>query len=375
MPDPHQRSGPNPPATESPEPPRRTLPPNIFTDDVIFGRFGLRAGWGILLFCFLYLFAYASIPVLTEPFQLRFETSATQSQTTQSQTTPSQTTPSATVPAAEAARHGIHAPIYLLNGGLFFAALLFSSWLLSRIEQRRVGVFGIASRRLRDFLPGAFWGLTSMSLLIAALHAAHLLVFDARALTGPAIFTSGAIWIATFLAVGLGEEYLFRGYLLFTLTRGLYGLAEWLTPASPRTRAIAFWIAAVLMSCVFGALHLRNPGETAPGIIAVFLAGMVFSYALWRTGSLWWAIGFHMTWDWAQSFLYGVPDSGALSAGRLFVTHPTGRPLLSGGVDGPEGSLLVLPVFLLVALIIRTTTHKGAQPSLEPQLSLGSQRS
>jgi membrane protease YdiL (CAAX protease family) len=345
------------PDPQVPEPPRRTLPPTISSDGIVFGRFGLRAGWGILLFCFLYLFAYPTIPVLTEPIQLHFATSAPQSQTTRS----------AAALAAEPARHGLHAPVYLLNGSLFFVALLVSSWLLSRIEQRHLGVFGIASRRLRDFLPGAFWGLACMSLLIATLVAAHLLVFDARALTGSAIFTSGALWLATFLTVGLGEEYLFRGYLLFTLTRGLYSLAERLTPTSPRARAIAFWIAAVLMSCVFGALHLRNPGETAPGIVAVFLAGMVFSYALWRTGSLWWAIGFHMTWDWAQSFLYGVPDSGALSAGRLFVTHPTGRPLLSGGIDGPEGSLLVLPVFLLVALIIRTTTRPGTQPALESQ--------
>ena len=351
MPDPQERSGANLPHSPWPEPPHREP-----VDDIVFGRFGLRAGWGILLFCFLYLFSSTTIPVLTDLIQHHFTIFAAHSQTTQS----------GTALAAEPARQGIRAPIYLLDGSLFFAALLLSSWLLSRIEHRRLGVFGIASRRLRDFLPGAFWGLACMSLLIAVLRAAHLLAFDAHALTGPAIFTSGAIWLATFLTVGLGEEYFFRGYLLFTLTRGLYGFAERLAPTSTRARAIAFWIAAVLMSCAFGALHLRNPGETAPGIVAVFLAGIVFSYAFWRTGSLWWAIGFHMTWDWAQSFLYGVPDSGALSAGRLFVTHPTGRPLLSGGIDGPEGSLLVLPIFLLVALIIRTTTRKGTQPALEP---------
>ena len=118
----------------------------------------------------------------------------------------------------------------------------------------------------------------------------------------------------------------------------MYTMAERISPK--HARAIAFWAAAVVMSCLFGAGHLFNPGETAPGIAAVFLAGMVFSYALWHTGSLWWAIGFHMAWDWAQSFLYGVPDSGFLSAGRLLKTHPMGNPLLSGGTTGPEGSVL-----------------------------------
>ena len=96
--------------------------------------------------------------------------------------------------------------------------------------------------------------------------------------------------------------------------------------------------------------HIHNAGETATGLAAVFLAGVVFSYALWRTGSLWWGIGAHMAWDWTQSFLFGVPDSGILSAGRLFQTHAMGPAWLSGGVDGPEGSVLVIPALLLLVL-------------------------
>lgn len=98
----------------------------------------------------------------------------------------------------------------------------------------------------------------------------------------------------------------------------------------------------------------------------MFVTGILFSYALWRTGSLWWGIGMHMTWDWSQSFLYGVPDSGLLSIGRLFQTHPTGNPLLSGGPAGPEGSLLAWPVLLLLFLAIRLQPQ-GTQPPVEPE--------
>ena len=59
-----------------------------------------------------------------------------------------------------------------------------------------------------------------------------------------------------------------------------------------------------------------HSGENPVGLFRVFLVGVVFTLALWRTGSLWWAIGFHMAWDWAQSFLYGVPDSGVLDRVR-----------------------------------------------------------
>jgi membrane protease YdiL (CAAX protease family) len=179
----------------------------------------------------------------------------------------------------------------------------------------------------------------------------------------------GLKWLLAFLMVGFSEEYQLRGYLQFTLTRGVYGLAEKLSPE--RARVIAFWIAAVIMSLVFGAMHLGNGGENALGIGQVVLVGLVFSYVLWRTGSLWWAIGFHMAWDWAQSFLYGVPDSGNVSVGRLFQTHAAGRPLLSGGVDGPEGSVLCIPVMLLVLVIVRYTTRPGVQPPLEPEPAAG----
>jgi membrane protease YdiL (CAAX protease family) len=238
-------------------------------------------------------------------------------------------------------------------------------WFFGKAERRPLGSYGIGKSRLADFLPGAFWGLASLSVLVFALHALHLLYFDSRLLFGPAILAYALKWLLAFLFVGFSEEYMLRGYLQFTLTRGVFGLGEKLAPA--RARAVAFWIAAVIMSLLFGALHLGNKGENALGISQVVLVGLVFSYALWRTGSLWWAIGFHMAWDWAQSFLYGVADSGNISVGRLFQTHVAGRPLLSGGVDGPEGSLLCVPVLLLVAVVIRLTTKPGPQPALEQE--------
>ncbi len=178
------------------------------------------------------------------------------------------------------------------------------------------------------------------------MRALHLLTFDGQLLHGAAIARYGLGWLATFALVGLFEEFLFRGYIQYTLTRGLLSLARRIAPA--HERAAAFWMSAVIWSLLFFCVHMGNAGEDPVGLAMVFVAGIVFSYALWRTGSLWWGIGFHMTWDWAQSFLYGVPDSGILSQGRLFATHATGRPLLSGGPAGPEGSILVLPILLLV---------------------------
>jgi membrane protease YdiL (CAAX protease family) len=170
-----------------------------------------------------------------------------------------------------------------------------------------------------------------MSLLIAILWSFHLLSFDSRLLHGRDIFRWSVIHLLAFLFLGLVEEYVFRGYLQFTLTRGFIGIGNLIS--RPHARTIAFWIASLLTSALFLAAHTRNGGENKAGLLQVFVVGIVFLAALWRTGSLWWPIGFHMAWDWAQSFLYGVPNSGGLMQGRLFATHAIGNTLFSGGTD------------------------------------------
>jgi hypothetical protein len=93
---------------------------------------------------------------------------------------------------------------------------------------------------------------------------------------------------------------------------------------------------------------------------------------LWRTGSLWWAIGVHTSWDWAQSFLYGVADSGLMTQHHLLATHPVGKPILSGGTTGPEGSIFAIVVLCLVAVIILLTLpgRRGIAP-LDAEMAAG----
>jgi hypothetical protein len=70
----------------------------------------------------------------------------------------------------------------------------------------------------------------------------------------------------------------------------------------------------------------------------------------------------HTSWDWAQSYFYGTPDSGTISQGHLIASHPIGAKFLSGGPDGPEGSVLVIPALLLVALVIHLTLPRRNYP-------------
>jgi len=252
-----------------------------------------------------------------------------------------------------------------------FLATLLVTWIMSKIEKRPNAVFGLGGRRkLRNFFAGLAWGVICLSLLVLTLWRTGLVVIDGRLLFGSEALRYGAIWLVIFLLVGLLEEYLTRGYVLFTLTRGLAGFYSWLFKTR-HSKAFGFWTAAVALSLLFGLGHGNNPGESPIGLLSAGLASLVFCFSLWRTGSLWWAIGFHASWDWAQSFLYGVADSGLMVQHHFLATHPLGRPLMSGGSTGPEGSVFVLPVLAVVSVIIILTLPRSSYG--DPQPAQGSE--
>ncbi len=113
-----------------------------------------------------------------------------------------------------------------------------------------------------------------------------------------------------------------------------------------------FWQAAWVTSACFGFIHTGNNGENWIGIFSAAAIGFVFCVSIRVTGSAWWAIGCHAAWDWAETYFYGTADSGLVAQGHYLNTSPAGTVLWSGGTDGPEGSVLILPTVLLLLLAV-----------------------
>jgi uncharacterized protein len=316
------------------------------------GRYGLRAGWGIIIFTILTALLSTSFRVtalaatgnLNKVILIRNVHDEANN---------------LLIRTSSANASSIMVDDTAINAALGVVGVLIAAWVLSIIEGRRIAAYGIDRLRFNEFVLGALSGMLLLSLLVGVLYARHYLVFDSHRLRGAKAIVYGVLWLIAYFFVGSLEEYLNRSYLQVTLSRGLLFLGHRFFPL--HARGIAFGLAAIITSSLFGLRHIANHGESSVGIISVFLIGVAFCYSLWRTGSLWWAIGFHMSWDWAQSFFFGVPNSGILSAGRQFQTHSMGHILLSGGSDGPEGSVLVIPILLLVFVIVRFTTRPGNQ--------------
>lgn len=207
--------------------------------------------------------------------------------------------------------------------------------LLGRFEWRSLGEYGLPPVLDRRTARGLVLGFVAASALLLVLASLGVMHVSAVALSPAAIVSNAVQWALVFLVVALFEELLLRGYAQATLAR-----------------SIGFWPAAVLLSILFALMHARNPGETLGGLIAVGCFGLFFCYTLRATGNLWLAVGFHAAWDWAESFFYGVPDSGTHVAGHLLDTAFSGPAWLSGGSAGPEGSVFILATLAGTSLMV-----------------------
>lgn len=312
--------------TSEPSNPGSELPPN----NLFIGPHGLRPFWGLLLY----------IAILLTPVLLFVVATHLAGQKTDKNDA-----------------HNLSPFASAIAEWMQFSFVFFATWIMSRIESRNVYDYGLAQtpRRLQWWLIGALLGLVFQTVLIAILWSTHHLVIGGVLEHGLSAMRYGLTWALAFAGVGFFEEFLFRGYLQFGLTRCLAGLVQRLSPTNRRAEAIGFWSAAVIISFGFGLLHGLNPGESPIGLLCAGSAGLMFAFSLWRTGSLWWAIGLHAAWDWAQSFLFGVADSGGLSVHRLLSTHPIGPAWISGGSTGPEGSIFVLPVMAVITVVAALT--------------------
>lgn len=270
--------------------------------DLFIGKNGLRAGWRLFIYVLILVVSALGINALV---RLVFHPQHV----------------------------GLNGWVLLWEELSEFVLVFAAAWIMSRIERRPVGTYGLPAKEMfaSKFWLGFLFGLLEISVLIGLISVFGGYSFGTLALQGSEIIKSGLLYLVGFTFVGLFEEFLFRGYTQHTLGEG-----------------IGFWPAALVLSCLFGGAHLMNPGEGWVGAASVVMIALFFCFALKRTGTLWYAVGLHASFDWGETFLYSVPNSGAVMEGHLsHAVLQAGPKWLTGGTVGPEGSIFC---FLTIAL-------------------------
>lgn len=171
---------------------------------------------------------------------------------------------------------------------------------------------------------------------------------------GPHMMARTAAVLVLLLFGALMEELAFRGYPFQKLTESVGALG-----------------AVLLLSALFGAIHLMNPeagGWLSWGFFNTIAVGVIFALARIRTGSLWFPFGLHFGWNLFQGVVCGLPVSGLTEFSTVITASTQGPAALTGGSYGPEASA-TCSVILLVALPVtwyytssRKVQHQPWQP-------------
>jgi membrane protease YdiL (CAAX protease family) len=205
---------------------------------------------------------------------------------------------------------------------------------------------------LRDFGIGSIIGVASLAIAAGIATAGGGLSFTISGRA--ALFQVGQTLVFSailFILAALAEEALFRGYPLQTLTR-----------------ANLAWLAILLTSVPFAAVHLRNPNVAAGfTFINTALAGVWLAVAYLRTRSLWFPLGVHWAWNWALGSLFGLPVSGItdLAPHPLLQGTDLGPAWLTGGSYGIEGGLACTITLVVSTIFIWRTRLVSADPEMK----------
>jgi membrane protease YdiL (CAAX protease family) len=221
--------------------------------------------------------------------------------------------------------------------GLLFAAITEATLAITIYRTRGKRVFehlpeiSTSGHELRELLLGVAIGGGAIALATLALA-----VFGVYRPLGFGSVQGILVGFAAGLGAGVAEELLFRGVIL-RLTHAKWGAF----------RAIIF------TSLLFGAVHFGNDLSVAE-VIGVFVAAGLLLNGVWfLTKRIWVCIGTHFAWNFFLGGIFGMTVSGIpMTNGGLIQSKMTGSDLMTGGVSGPEASLLFVITVALVGAIV-----------------------
>jgi hypothetical protein len=242
----------------------------------------------------------------------------------------------------------LSAPALLIREFVFCLSVFLVTGIAALAERRRIDSYGLPIEQAfgKFFWKGMLAGLLVVLFVAGAMILSGAMVLHGLALHGSDLAMFTLLWFVANILIGLSEEYTFRGYGLQSLWRGA-----------------GFWPAALITTAIFAGDHLEKPGENAMDIGMIFFLGLILCLSVRKTGSLWWAVGWHAGFDFGQLFLIGTRNGGQTPVGRLFNLTFPGPAWLNGGELGTEASVFMVPAaiatFIYVIWFLRRLPPEG----------------
>ncbi|MDU2993185.1 MAG: type II CAAX endopeptidase family protein [Clostridium sp.] len=205
------------------------------------------------------------------------------------------------------------------------------SWkVLFKKDLSLIGLKALNKKEVKNLILGSVMGIAAITLafILIIISKSGVLV---NSLLEPRFSLSLVVYFILFIFVGFAEELLSRGYII--------GAME----VSSNNK----WFAVMVSAVIFSLMHYGNNGFSLIPFLNIFLVGILFGFMYVKTKSIWLSTGFHITWNFFQGCIYGMPVSG-ITTPKLYEMTFVGNSILNGGTFGPEGGLIVTMVIILM---------------------------
>ena len=196
---------------------------------------------------------------------------------------------------------------------------------------------GLSGNRIPELLIGLLlgFGMNGLLILFAMLHGDVHLYFDRFEIV-PFLILLLAVFIQS-----AAEEIMCRGFIYQRVLRTYRG---------------KFLLAVLVNGIFFGLIHMTNDGATPIAIIDIIICGIQYSAMVYYFDSLWMAMGAHAGWNFTQSILAGLPNSGNVfpySIFRLDAATASNSFFYDVGF-GVEGTIpaVILEIAVTVAIVL-----------------------
>jgi membrane protease YdiL (CAAX protease family) len=221
---------------------------------------------------------------------------------------------------------------YLFTTISFLSTLVMITLMLKFIDKKKFKDIGFTSLKYgyKNLIVGFLIGAFSIAIIVLILSVSGAITIVKNSNTK----TYYLLWgLYTFILVGLEEELMSRGYFINALNQ----------MGKP-------WLSVLISSIIFSLMHILNPNIVFLGLLNIFLIGVLFSYMYIKTGNLWMPIGYHISWNYFQGYIFGFSVSGNAVRG-IYNAFPKNN-FLSGGEFGLEGGVIATLVILITFLIL-----------------------
>ena len=230
----------------------------------------------------------------------------------------------------------------------FISVILSLFFQIKYIDKTSFEKYGlkIEQKWLQEFIIGAFIAIIQLSLFFIGMYFTNNLKIIDYFVTNSSEYTFIEGFFAELirqLSASISEEIMFRSFLIYII----YEVFNRIGKIEKKNIILA----CIITSSLFGIVHLTNDGATIYSTINLSFDGMMICLPFLISGRLGMSIGMHFSWNIFQGAIYGFPNSGQIAKASI-LSSELQENIFTGGLFGPEGSILLLVLDILAVVFI-----------------------